>query len=298
MVYCFHKGDNTIRDFLEALRRSLTMTRRTNVWHIPLLAAVLLAAAVLLTCDEKTTAPEEGLNVTNENPHCGLVAGFVKDASGENLSTATVSIFPASPSRAQNATGTMNLSGFMNYPNPFTSDTHITYRLDAPSSQSVNIAVYDLHHQLLRALHDAPTAQGSHKVHFDGCDSQDSTLANGLYPCDLVVTYPGGRDSVRIILSKGVNIDSEGGLQSYTTSSSSDGKYVIADIPLHMMLQATNILAPRDTIHYPENWPYVTAGWTLTDRFVVSASKVGYGTAIDTVTLIAGQVVRTDFTLR
>jgi len=271
---------------------------RPKAWHILLSLIALLVGPLLMGCGKKGTEPEDELNVSNTNPHCGLVAGFVRNSGGENLEGATVSISPAPPARIQGAQRSEFLSSFMNYPNPFTSDTYFTYRLDVEAVQMVRIFVYNLRRELLREFPNAPTTKGPNKLYFDGLDLQGEVLPNGLYPCEVLALSEGDTARARIALSKSINIASQGGLQSYTVTTQSNGKYVSADVPLNILLQTTNVFSPQDTLSYPGNWPYAETTWELTHRFVISATKEGYAAAVDTATLTAGRVTRVDFTLK
>ncbi len=271
---------------------------KPKTWPTTLVLAALLLGFLLMGCNDKGTGPEDGLNVSNSNQYCGLVAGFVKNSTGANLEGVTVCISPAPSARIQAAAESQSLSGFMNYPNPFTSDTYLTYFLGTQTAQSVSISIYDLRHDLQQEFLDASTAQGPNKIYFNGQDLQDSVLVDDLYPCEITAVFSGDTTTVKIALSKGINIASEGGLQSYTVSTPSGGKYIIEDVPLNILLHNTIVLAPLDTISYPGNWPYSEATWELTDRFIISASKQGYTAAVDTVTLTEGQVTRLDFTLQ
>ena len=271
---------------------------KPKTWPTTLVLAALLPGLLLVGCNDKGTGPEDGLNVSNNNQYCGLVAGFVKNSTGANLEGVTVCISPAPSARIQAAAESQSLSGFMNYPNPFTSDTYLTYFLGTETTQSVSISIYDLRHDLRQEFLDASTAQGPNKIYFNGQDLQDSVLVDGLYPCEITAVFSGDTTTVKIALSKGINIASEGGLQSYTVSTPSGGKYIIEDVPLNILLHNTIVVAPLHPISYPDNWPYSEATWELTDRFIVSASKQGYTAAVDTVTLTEGQVTRLDFTLQ
>jgi hypothetical protein len=252
---------------------------------------------MMTSCDKKASQPEDTFNVTNENAHCGLVAGLVRNTSGAGLSGATVTISPARPSRMNLPASVSSLSSFYNYPNPFTSDTYFAYYLTGTDQHTMTISVYNLNHELLRQFHDAPGTEGAHLYHFDGLDTAQEPLPEGLFPCRIVVQGMQETDSLFIALSKNVNISDEGGLTSYTTFSAADGQYIIADVPLNILLQATTTFAPDLELSYPENWPYVETGWTLSDHFIVSASKTGYAVVSDTVTLNPGGVTRLDMAL-
>ena len=88
----------------------------------------------------------------------------MKNSTGANLEGVTVCISPAPSARIQAAAESQSLSGFMNYPNPFTSDTYLTYFLGTQTAQSVSISIYDLRRDLQQEFLDASTAQGPNKI--------------------------------------------------------------------------------------------------------------------------------------
>jgi hypothetical protein len=274
---------------------------RLRAWPLARALIALLGVYLLLNCGEKSTQPEDELNVSNDNPFCGLVAGFVRDSSGEGLQGVTVCITPVPPARVQSTQGIELLQSFMNYPNPFSSHTYFTYFLIDHQVQGVRISIYNLRHELVRQFLDAPTSLGPHhpnKLYFDALDQQGEILPDGLYPCEALVLSPEDTASTQVALAKGINVPSEGELQSYMVTTQSDGKYVIADVLLNILLRITNVVAPEDSINYPENWPYAERDLEIGEQFILQASSTGYAAATDTVTLAAGQVTRADFTLR
>jgi hypothetical protein len=272
---------------------------RADTWRA--WGAIVLVMSTLLfmaTCDKNATEPEETFDVTNDNEFCGMVAGYIRSSAGTGLSNARISISPAPATRLGDLSSREALSDFINYPNPFTMDTYFAYYLTGTDEHTMTISVYDLQCTLLRRFAEAPGTQGAHLIYFDGLDDQNEPLPEGLILCEVVAQGAGGTDSLGIALAKGINISDQGGLESYTVTTASDGKYIIGDVPLNIRLLQTATFTPQQELTYPENWPYVETGWTLTDRFLVSASKTGYTTVNDTVTLSPGGVTRQDFTLR
>jgi len=261
---------------------------------ILLLLAILLAAA----CDEKATEPEETFDVTNENEYCGLVAGYIVNTSGEGLPNARVTISPAPDAKSGRLSAQTAMTSFVNFPNPFTTDTHFAYYLSTTEDYSIVIRVYDLHQNLLRQFDGVHGTMGAHLLYFDGHDDQEEPLPTGLMPCEVVCQYPGGTDSLRFALAKSINISDQGGLESYSVGTGADGLYIIDDLPVNMRLIQTATFAPQEDLVYPNNWPYAEIDWELTDRFIISASKTGYTAMSDTVTLNPGGVTRLDMTLR
>ncbi len=260
---------------------------------ILILVLILLAIA----CDEKATEPEESFDVTNGNQYCGLVAGYIKSSEGNGLSGARVSIYPLPAARLEQPAGVTSMSRFFNYPNPFSNDTYFIYYLSGSGEHAITIRIYDLHHNLLRQLDGVPGQPGDQLYHFDGLDNQQETLPGGLMPCEVIAQHAEGTDSMRIALAKGINISDHGGLESYSVTTASDGKYIINDIPLNIQLLQTTTFAPQQELS-PDNWPYVEIARNLNDRFIVSAEKSGYSVVSDTVTLTPGGVTRSDMTLR
>ena len=270
---------------------------RTNIWPAGIIL-VLVIALFSAACDKKTTQPEETFDVINDNEYCGLVAGYISGSDGIDLSNVRVSISPVPTARLGDLSSSAALSSFINYPNPFTTDTHFTYYLSGSDEHTVTIRVYDLQHNLLRRFDGIPGTGGAHLFYFDGLDDQDESLPGGLMPCEIITQSTSGTDSLRIALAKDVNISDQGGLESYTVTAGSDGKYIIDDVPLDIRLLQTTIFAPLEEWIYPSNWPYMEIEWMLTNRFIVSANKTGYAIVSDTVTLNPGGVARLDLTLR
>jgi|GEM_PF-1945862 len=255
---------------------------------------ILLMAA----CDENATEPEDTFDVTNGNAHCGLVAGYIVNTSGEGLPNARVSISPAPVARLEGLSSHASMASFINYPNPFTTDTYFAYYLTGTEDHTLRIRVYDLHQNLLRQIDGATGTEGAHLVYFDGLDDQEESLPVGLMPCEIVCQHSGGTDSLRIALAKGINISDQGGLDSYSVGTGADGLYIIDDLPLNIRLMQTTTYAPQEELVYPENWPYIDIETILSNRFIVSATKPGYTAMSDTVTLSLGGVTRLDLTLQ
>lgn len=66
-----------------------------------------------------------------------------------------------------------------NYPNPFNSGTVIPYQL--PTAGDVNLSVYNLAGQKVATLVDGQRQTGTYRVHWDGTDDRNGTLATGMY---------------------------------------------------------------------------------------------------------------------
>jgi len=69
---------------------------------------------------------------------------------------------------------------FQNFPNPFNSVTSIKYAL--PKNSSVHLAIYNLSGELVKTLIDQPShAQGYYLAIWDGLDSDENSVASGIY---------------------------------------------------------------------------------------------------------------------
>ena len=79
---------------------------------------------------------------------------------------------PDSPQLAQNA------------PNPFNSQTVLSYFLPAPSP--AHLAVFTLTGQRVAVLHQGPQQAGYHRLHWDGRDDAGRSVASGMYLYRLV----------------------------------------------------------------------------------------------------------------
>ncbi len=66
-----------------------------------------------------------------------------------------------------------------NYPNPFNPSTTIAYSVK--EATPVQIGIFNIKGQLVRALVDEPKAAGNHLVVFDGLDNNHAPLASGVY---------------------------------------------------------------------------------------------------------------------
>lgn len=84
------------------------------------------------------------------------------------------------------ATGPAAIKSYQNHPNPFNPATTIAY--DLPSTSRVTIRIYNIHGQMIKTLQDNSLANaGSHRIVWDGRDSQDMTVSSGVYLYRLTV---------------------------------------------------------------------------------------------------------------
>ena len=84
---------------------------------------------------------------------------------------------------------------FSNHPNPFSSQTSISFRLPVPGAASLKI--YNLKGQLVRILLDDTLVSGAGSVDWDGLDASGRRVASGVY---LVRLTQSGRSGVRKIV--------------------------------------------------------------------------------------------------
>jgi hypothetical protein len=86
-----------------------------------------------------------------------------------------------------------------NHPNPFNSETVITYRLAEPAA-TLRLLIYDVSGRLVRALFEGEQGAGEHQLTWNGHDDQGRAVASGIYFCFI---HTGREQSVRsMILAK------------------------------------------------------------------------------------------------
>lgn len=66
-----------------------------------------------------------------------------------------------------------------NYPNPFNSNTTITYQIQKPSE--VRIEIYNSLGQLVSTMVDRPQEKGIYQVKWTGCNNENKNLPSGVY---------------------------------------------------------------------------------------------------------------------
>ncbi|MDM7925999.1 MAG: FlgD immunoglobulin-like domain containing protein [bacterium] len=74
----------------------------------------------------------------------------------------------------------------VNYPNPFNSETVISYRMPVPGR--VDLTVFDLSGRPVRSLRKGPQQAGSHTAAWDGRDGYGVEVPSGLYTCRIRVS--------------------------------------------------------------------------------------------------------------
>lgn len=65
------------------------------------------------------------------------------------------------------------------YPNPFNPSTSISFELKEPAR--VFVRVFDVSGRLVKTLADGTFASGPHKLLWNGCNSNGSMVASGIY---------------------------------------------------------------------------------------------------------------------
>lgn len=66
-----------------------------------------------------------------------------------------------------------------NYPNPFNAQTVVSFQIK--EAGHVRLEVFDVLGRRVRVLVDGPVASGTHRIEWDGADSDGGTLASGMY---------------------------------------------------------------------------------------------------------------------
>jgi len=76
-------------------------------------------------------------------------------------------------------TAELKILALLNYPNPFSQETDITFTLSQPAE--VAIKIYTVAGRLIREIPAGAMAAGFNAVHWDGLDADGDALANGVY---------------------------------------------------------------------------------------------------------------------
>ncbi|HPN34630.1 MAG TPA: C25 family cysteine peptidase [bacterium] len=83
----------------------------------------------------------------------------------------------------------LKLLQVMNYPNPFTNDTQITFEMTQPAKVSVRI--YTVSGRMIRELENGDTAAGFAAILWDGRDADGDRPANGVYLYKVIASAQG-----------------------------------------------------------------------------------------------------------
>ncbi len=73
-----------------------------------------------------------------------------------------------------------------NYPNPFSPQTKIDYKLT--QNENVNISIYDIKGRKVRSLVNAMNTSGEHSITWNGTDDNNERLPNGVYYYKLITS--------------------------------------------------------------------------------------------------------------
>jgi flagellar hook assembly protein FlgD len=74
---------------------------------------------------------------------------------------------------------TFAITLFHNYPNPFSTETIISWIQQ--NDEHVSVVIYDILGRLVRKLVDKPMLSGSNFSIWDGKDKEGKTVASGIY---------------------------------------------------------------------------------------------------------------------
>jgi flagellar hook assembly protein FlgD len=72
----------------------------------------------------------------------------------------------------------------MNYPNPLTSRTTLSFSL--VNDGVISLAIYDLNGKIVRDLVTKHIKSGTSGVEWDGADNQGKRVSPGIYTCRLI----------------------------------------------------------------------------------------------------------------
>jgi photosystem II stability/assembly factor-like uncharacterized protein len=81
-------------------------------------------------------------------------------------------------------------------PNPFKQKTTIAFELN--STGPVNVSIYSITGQLVKTLVDGTKEPGDHQVSWNGCDSRNQPVSQGVYICQMKT--PGHSMAKKIVL--------------------------------------------------------------------------------------------------
>jgi len=91
----------------------------------------------------------------------------------------------------------LQLLKVLNYPNPFNSDTDITYELPS-SADEVVVSIYTISGRLIWRR-EVNGVVGFDWIHWDGRDSDGRLVANGVYYCKVIARREGEEERREII---------------------------------------------------------------------------------------------------
>jgi len=88
-----------------------------------------------------------------------------------------------------------------NYPNPFTSQTTISFSLSQPGM--ARLSIYDLSGRLITSLLNEMKPLGTHTVQWDGSDEAGRQVSSGVYICKLISGAEMKSKVIYLIISRG-----------------------------------------------------------------------------------------------
>lgn len=91
--------------------------------------------------------------------------------------------------------GGFQVQNLVNYPNPFTDQTHFFFEHNHPGEVvNVQIAIYNTNGALVRLIEQSFTPSGSHsnEITWDGTDGHGAKLPGGIYPYRLILSTANG----------------------------------------------------------------------------------------------------------
>jgi hypothetical protein len=132
-----------------------------------------LASAIIGTDSSFTLAPE------GVSPGDTLTA-IVTDPRGNSSSFArNIVVDEGTEVRAQDSLLPNEFGLCQNYPNPCNPSTEIIYSL--PRAMQVSLSIYNLLGQEVVTLVRGSQPMGTHRISWDGCDSQGASVSSGVY---------------------------------------------------------------------------------------------------------------------
>jgi flagellar hook assembly protein FlgD len=90
--------------------------------------------------------------------------------------------------------GELRIEDVLNYPNPFETQTHFTFKLNQDAGAEIKI--YTLDGRMIRHIDGILATAGFNMVAWDGRDEQGDELANGVYLYKLFVKSWAGPDRI------------------------------------------------------------------------------------------------------
>ncbi len=133
---------------------------------------------------ELPAGPFTNVTAQVDTPGVYLWSVLARDDYGTTTASDTLKIILESTDLTADASeGPLAFAFGPNYPNPFNSNTHISYSI--PEYSDVIITVYDAMGREVKVLHSEPQYKGSYEVRWDGRDSAGQQVASGPYVAEI-----------------------------------------------------------------------------------------------------------------